>query len=335
MPCIAEQACWYSQHSTPMELAAGGGADVAIHKRPQKLSPVEGGGYTISPGQRSRTYSADGKRLTGNEARAWRRQRAREKEQQQMVEAVEEQGKAEHVSDGPAAIRLTAWERRLANRTSRQNTTKVARAPKVATERPPVASGPGAKKETATEQVLAAPKSSSATGYDAFLAIKAQQEAERAAITSEQSEHVHTAPDPDGSETVPGDPAEQEPSLSKEANQILDFFKDRSTNARNADSLRYLAAGESLSKARLADLQATMGREGVYLGNDDADAAQPPVKGPKGQWRKDAPTTAQINYLAKLMGCSQKEAQHRFGGKTKGEVSAEISKVKAILYGDS
>lgn len=75
--CIAEVSCWYESHSTPLGIAQSGGAEVSIHGRPQTISPIFDGAYSIGTAQRSQTFREDGTKLTPTEARAWRREQAK------------------------------------------------------------------------------------------------------------------------------------------------------------------------------------------------------------------------------------------------------------------
>lgn len=99
--CIATQHCWYGQHGTPFEIAAAGGAEVAIHSRPQTVSELFEGGYSVGTAKRTQTFTEDGRKMTAAEAKKWRRGRAMEK---RIVE-VEERGQAEHfVSEDHAKL---------------------------------------------------------------------------------------------------------------------------------------------------------------------------------------------------------------------------------------
>lgn len=113
MPCIAERACWYNEHSTPLELAKRGGAEVAIHKRAQTITALIRGGYAIKTPQRSQTFREDGTRMTPIEARAWRKQVAI----QQEIDGVVDLGQAEHVpapeNTEPEAPKLTERQKAI------------------------------------------------------------------------------------------------------------------------------------------------------------------------------------------------------------------------------
>lgn len=111
MRCIAAHSCWYASHSTPLELARAGGAKAAINQRPQKVSALIEGAFSVSTAQRSQTFREDGSKLTPVEARAWRKRVA----MQGRINAVVARGKAEHRTQAPTGFEaFMARKRELA-----------------------------------------------------------------------------------------------------------------------------------------------------------------------------------------------------------------------------
>ncbi|MGX1792267.1 hypothetical protein ACWIDW_04915 [Microbacterium sp. NPDC055312] len=149
MPCIAERACWYNEHSTPLGIAEAGGGEVAIHKRPQTIAPLIRGGYAIRTAERSQTFWADGTRMTPTEARAWRKK----VETQQAIDEIVERGKVEHVLE-PLTQREKAAQHAAEMEARRR-----------------------AKMLVQPEVVVPAPRRKPGlSGYDAFLAAKRARE---------------------------------------------------------------------------------------------------------------------------------------------------------------
>lgn len=168
MPCVALKSCWYSEHSTPVEIARTGGGEVAVHKRPQTITPLIRGGYAIKTKQRSQTFREDGTRMTPTEARAWRKQVAI----QQEINRVVNTGKVEHV---PAAPELTQREKAAKHAADLEARRRA--------------------KMIVQPELTRVPKTDAAgiSGYDAFLAAKKAREEATQAEAARQP--VPTAPE--------------------------------------------------------------------------------------------------------------------------------------------
>lgn len=235
-----------------MGLAKAGGAEVAVHKRPQTVSAFSNGGYSVGTAKKTQTFREDGTKMTPVEARKWRREVARQQE-----------------IDGLSAR---------------------------------VAKGDGVGSS-----------GDESGGYAAYMRVKNQKTAKATEVAQQVQQ--------------------PEPQLSEEVREILGFFEGREVNSRDADSLRYLANGETLSKARMGDLESVLEVHKAYRGPGFQQAT--PQQRVEDAWKGDVPTSAQLSYLARLSEMSRAEVDHVYGKLTKGEVSNEISRLKSLLYGDS